>query len=132
MRLPKGYERFRFVDDINMSEDQEWSQRVLLAGHALAYVPEAVVRHFGAMQAQEFAVARWSIAQRAGGLDAAAVDALVAPTAPDVIGGRRWMRCAHYLSAGGCWILNRAPVGSATMPESVVATTPPCAIAGAA
>ena len=39
------FERFRFVDDINMSEDQEWSQRVLLAGHAIAYVPEAVVRH---------------------------------------------------------------------------------------
>ena len=39
------FERFRFVEDINMSEDQEWSQRVLLAGHAIAYVPGAVVRH---------------------------------------------------------------------------------------
>jgi rhamnosyltransferase len=39
------FERFRFVSDINMSEDQEWSQRVLLAGYAIAYVPEAAVRH---------------------------------------------------------------------------------------
>ncbi|HEX8123164.1 MAG TPA: glycosyltransferase [Solirubrobacteraceae bacterium] len=39
------FERFRFVDDINMSEDQEWSQRVLLAGYAIAYEPRAVVRH---------------------------------------------------------------------------------------
>ena len=39
------FERFRFVADINMSEDQEWSRRVLLAGHAIAYVPGAVVRH---------------------------------------------------------------------------------------
>jgi hypothetical protein len=40
--------------------------------------PAAVVRHFGAMQAQEFAVARWSIAQRAGGRDAAGIDRLIA------------------------------------------------------
>ena len=40
--------------------------------------PEAVVRHFGAMQAQESAIARWSIAQRAGGLDAATVDRAIA------------------------------------------------------
>ena len=39
------FERFRFVDDINMSEDQEWSQRVLLAGHAIVYEPRATVRH---------------------------------------------------------------------------------------
>ena len=39
------FERFRFVDDINMSEDQEWSQRVLLAGHAIVYEPRAAVRH---------------------------------------------------------------------------------------
>ncbi len=38
-------ERFPFVDDIIMSEDQEWSRRVLLAGYALRYVPEAAVRH---------------------------------------------------------------------------------------
>lgn len=39
------FERFPFVGDINMSEDQEWSQRVLLAGHAVVYEPRAVVRH---------------------------------------------------------------------------------------
>jgi len=38
-------ERFPFVDDIIMSEDQEWSRRVLLDGYALSYVPEAAVRH---------------------------------------------------------------------------------------
>jgi rhamnosyltransferase len=39
------FERFPFVDDIVMSEDQEWSARVLKAGYALHYVPGAVVRH---------------------------------------------------------------------------------------
>jgi rhamnosyltransferase len=39
------WEAFPFVEDIIMSEDQEWSVRVLLAGHAVAYVPTAVVRH---------------------------------------------------------------------------------------
>ena len=39
------FERFPFVDDINMSEDQEWSRRVLLAGYAIVYEPRAVVRH---------------------------------------------------------------------------------------
>ena len=39
------FDRFRFVDDINMSEDQEWSRRVLLAGYAITYEPRAVVRH---------------------------------------------------------------------------------------
>jgi len=39
------FARFPFVDDIIMSEDQEWSRRVLLAGYALRYVPEAVVHH---------------------------------------------------------------------------------------
>ncbi len=34
-----------FAGDIIMSEDQEWSRRVLLEGWAIAYVPEAVVRH---------------------------------------------------------------------------------------
>ena len=38
-------ERFPFAEDIIMSEDQEWSQRVLLAGHALVYEPRAAVRH---------------------------------------------------------------------------------------
>jgi hypothetical protein len=36
--------------------------------------PAAVVAHFGAMQAQEYALAKWSVAQRSG-LDAAAVQA---------------------------------------------------------
>jgi rhamnosyltransferase len=39
------FDRFSFVGDINMSEDQEWAQRVLLAGHAIVYEPRAVVRH---------------------------------------------------------------------------------------
>ncbi len=38
-------DRFSFVDDIILSEDQEWSRRVLLAGHSLAYVPAAAVHH---------------------------------------------------------------------------------------
>jgi rhamnosyltransferase len=40
-----AWEEFRFVDDIIMSEDQEWSRRVLLAGHRLVYEPRAAVRH---------------------------------------------------------------------------------------
>lgn len=39
------WERFPFADDIVMSEDQEWAGRVLLAGYALRYEPEAAVRH---------------------------------------------------------------------------------------
>jgi rhamnosyltransferase len=39
------WERFRFAEDMIMSEDQEWAARVLLAGYALAYLPEAAVRH---------------------------------------------------------------------------------------
>ena len=38
-------ERFPFVDDIIMSEDQEWSRRMLLEGYELRYVADAVVRH---------------------------------------------------------------------------------------
>src|SRR3712207_1726469 len=38
-------ERFPFAADIIMSEDQEWSQRVLLAGYTIRYEPRAVVRH---------------------------------------------------------------------------------------
>ena len=34
-----------FRDDVTMSEDQEWSRRMLLAGHAIAYEPRAAVRH---------------------------------------------------------------------------------------
>jgi rhamnosyltransferase len=39
------FERFRFIDDIIMSEDQEWASRVLLAGYRLLYEPRAAVRH---------------------------------------------------------------------------------------
>lgn len=41
----EAWERFPFADDIVMSEDQEWAGRVLLAGYALRYEPEAAVRH---------------------------------------------------------------------------------------
>lgn len=44
--MPKAiWERFPFVEDIIMSEDQDWSRRVLLAGFTVAYEPEAAVRH---------------------------------------------------------------------------------------
>jgi rhamnosyltransferase len=44
--MPRGlWGRFPFAEDIVMSEDQEWSARVLLAGLRLRYVPEARVRH---------------------------------------------------------------------------------------
>jgi rhamnosyltransferase len=36
---------FPFVEDIIMSEDQEWSQRVLLDGWSIVYEPRAAVRH---------------------------------------------------------------------------------------
>ena len=39
--------------------------------------PVAVVRHLGAMQSQEYALARWSIGQRTHGFDDAAVQSLV-------------------------------------------------------
>lgn len=39
------WERFPFAENIIMSEDQEWSRRVLLAGYAVAYEPAAAVRH---------------------------------------------------------------------------------------
>ena len=39
------WERYPFAEDIIMSEDQEWSRRVLLAGFTLAYEPAASVRH---------------------------------------------------------------------------------------
>jgi rhamnosyltransferase len=38
-------ERFPFRDDLTMSEDQEWSRRVLRDGYALVYEPNAAVRH---------------------------------------------------------------------------------------
>ncbi len=39
------WEDHPFAEDIIMSEDQEWSRRMLLAGHAIAYEPRAAVRH---------------------------------------------------------------------------------------
>lgn len=39
------WEAFPFADDLLMSEDQEWSRRVLLAGMSLVYEPRSVVRH---------------------------------------------------------------------------------------
>ena len=38
-------QRFPFRDDLTMSEDQEWSRRVLRGGYALVYEPRAAVRH---------------------------------------------------------------------------------------
>ena len=38
-------ERFPFHDDLTMSEDQEWSRRVLREGYALVYEPRAAVNH---------------------------------------------------------------------------------------
>jgi rhamnosyltransferase len=39
------WEAFPFADDIVMSEDQEWSRRILLAGLTLVYEPGAAVYH---------------------------------------------------------------------------------------
>jgi hypothetical protein len=55
----------------HVAEHRLAAQRLILS--TLADV-EDVVRHFGAMQAQEFAVAKWSIAQRAPGVTAADID----------------------------------------------------------
>jgi glycosyltransferase involved in cell wall biosynthesis len=44
--MPRAvWERFPFADDLIMSEDQEWSRRVLLAGYELVYAPKAAVYH---------------------------------------------------------------------------------------
>lgn len=44
--IPRAvWEEFRFADDLIMSEDQEWSRRVLTAGYQLVYEPRAVVFH---------------------------------------------------------------------------------------
>jgi len=44
--IPRGIlERYPFRDDLTMSEDQEWSRRVLRDGFALVYEPRAAVRH---------------------------------------------------------------------------------------
>jgi rhamnosyltransferase len=39
------WERYRFAEDIIMSEDQEWSRRVLRAGMTIHYEPSAAVHH---------------------------------------------------------------------------------------
>lgn len=39
------WEEFPFADDLVMSEDQEWSRRVLRAGYVLVYEPDAAVFH---------------------------------------------------------------------------------------
>ena len=38
-------ERFPFPEELIMSEDQDWSRRVLLEGYAILYEPAAAVRH---------------------------------------------------------------------------------------
>lgn len=44
--IPRSvWEEHRFADDIVMSEDQEWSRRVLLAGLTIVYEPRAAVFH---------------------------------------------------------------------------------------
>ena len=44
--IPRAvWEAFPFADDLIMSEDQEWSRRVLRAGHELVYEPRAAVHH---------------------------------------------------------------------------------------
>jgi rhamnosyltransferase len=44
--IPRAlWRKFPFVDDLIMSEDQEWSRRVQLAGYAIVYEPRAAVRH---------------------------------------------------------------------------------------
>ena len=44
-RSPAQWEANPFRDDVTMSEDQEWSRRMLLAGHTIVYEPSAAVRH---------------------------------------------------------------------------------------
>ena len=39
------WQAYPFADDLIMSEDQEWSRRVLLAGMAIVYEPRAAVHH---------------------------------------------------------------------------------------
>ena len=44
--IPRAiWEEFPFADDLIMSEDQEWSRRVLAAGYELVYEPAAAVFH---------------------------------------------------------------------------------------
>jgi rhamnosyltransferase len=39
------WEQLPFADDLFFAEDQDWSRRVLLAGYAIRYEPEAAVYH---------------------------------------------------------------------------------------
>jgi rhamnosyltransferase len=44
--LPRrAWESYPFADDLVMSEDQEWSRRILLAGMSVVYEPAAAVYH---------------------------------------------------------------------------------------
>jgi glycosyltransferase involved in cell wall biosynthesis len=44
--IPRGvWEAYPFAEDVVMSEDQEWSRRVLLAGLDVVYEPKAAVYH---------------------------------------------------------------------------------------
>ena len=44
--IPRSvWSQYPFAEDVLMSEDQEWSRRVLLAGYSIAYEPRASVRH---------------------------------------------------------------------------------------
>jgi hypothetical protein len=62
------------VDGLQVAHRRLHSQH--LSGPRLAD-PVAVVRHYGAMQAQEYPVAKWSVAQRTSGFDDAAVQRVV-------------------------------------------------------
>jgi hypothetical protein len=62
------------VDGLEIAHRRVRAQH--LAGKGLAD-PVAVVRHFGAMQAQEYAMAKWAIGQRTRGFDDAAVQEAV-------------------------------------------------------
>ena len=44
--LPRRvWQEYAFAEDIIMSEDQEWSRRVLIAGMTIVYEPKAMVHH---------------------------------------------------------------------------------------
>ena len=91
--------------------------------------PAAVVRHLGASQAQEYAMAKWSLGQRSAGADDAAVagrarrgdDPAHARPAPDVAlrgpGGRPLDAGAHRTAGAADEPLLRAPVGDRRRPR---------------
>ena len=62
------------MDGLEIARHRLHNQR--LTGSPLAD-PVAVVSHMGAVQAQEYAVARWSVGQRTHGVDDAAVQRLI-------------------------------------------------------